>query len=137
MDIGSTTTTSGAAAGSSAVPPKQELGKDDFLRLFTTQLKAQDPLNPMDSTQFTAQLAQFSSLEQLTNINTQLTSLLQFQSSQQNATATGLIGKQVQLTTGAHHTVTGVLFDNNQTLLELEDGSTIQPGAIKEIRGGA
>ncbi|HUJ19201.1 MAG TPA: flagellar hook capping FlgD N-terminal domain-containing protein [Nitrospirota bacterium] len=137
MDIGSTTTTTGAASGSSTVPPSQELGKDDFLKLFMAQLQAQDPLNPMDSSQFTTQLAQFSSLEQLTNINTQLTSLVQVQSSQQNATATDLIGKQVQLTTGAYHTVTGVLFGNNQTLLELEDGSTIQPGAIMEIRGGA
>ena len=47
---------------------KGELGKDDFLKLFTKQLQAQDPLNPMDSSDFTAQLAQFSSLEQLQNI---------------------------------------------------------------------
>jgi len=38
------------------------LGKDDFLQLLVTQLQNQDPLNPMDSTEFTAQLAQFSSL---------------------------------------------------------------------------
>ena len=50
----------------------QTMGKDDFLRLLVTQLQAQDPLNPMDSTGFTAQLAQFSSLEQLQNINSNL-----------------------------------------------------------------
>jgi len=45
------------------------MGKDDFLNLLITQLQNQDPLNPTDSTEFTAQLAQFSSLEQLGNVN--------------------------------------------------------------------
>lgn len=45
------------------------MGKEDFLTLLVTQLQNQDPLNPDDPTEFTAQLAQFSSLEQLFNIN--------------------------------------------------------------------
>ena len=72
------------------------LGKDDFLKLMIAQLKSQDPLNPMDSTGFTAQLAQFSSLEQLTNINTQLTNMTGSQSSLQNTMSTDLIGKHVK-----------------------------------------
>jgi len=48
--------------------PTQTLLKDDFLKLFIAQLKNQDPLSPMDDTQFLAQLAQFSTLEQMSNI---------------------------------------------------------------------
>jgi len=73
----------------------QSLGEDDFLKLFVTQLQYQDPLSPMDSTGFTSQLAQFSSLEQLTNINTAIGNLASSQALTQNALAAGLIGKNV------------------------------------------
>lgn len=49
-----------------AARPKDELGKMEFLQLLITQLKVQDPLNPMDSQEFAAQLAQFTALEQMT-----------------------------------------------------------------------
>ena len=52
--------------------PAQELGKEDFLNLLVAQLRNQDPLNPSDPTEFTAQLAQFTSVEQLYNINDNL-----------------------------------------------------------------
>jgi len=127
-----------SSTSSAAEAPKKELGKDEFLRLFTVQLRAQDPLKPMDSAEMTSQMAQFSSLEQLTNINTNLNNLLLFQNSLQNVSATNMIGKQVMLASNDEiHTVTGVLFDNNQTYLELDNGSKIQLGDVKKIMGGA
>ena len=48
------------------------MGKDDFLKLLVTQLNYQDPLDPMDNQEFSAQLAQFSALEQLHNVNANL-----------------------------------------------------------------
>lgn len=76
--------------------PLKTLGKEDFLRLFTTQLRYQNPINPMDSTEFTSQLAQFSSLEQLFNIGSQLKDLLLYQNSLQNTLTANLIGKEIR-----------------------------------------
>jgi flagellar basal-body rod modification protein FlgD len=71
------------------------MGKDDFLKLLVAQLQAQDPLNPMDGTQFTAQLAQFSSLEQLQNVNANLANIDTSQAIQTNSSAVSFIGKTV------------------------------------------
>jgi len=75
--------------------PSKVLDKDDFLNLLITQLQNQDPLNPTDSAEFTAQLAQFSSLEQLGNVNDNLKELKDFQASINNSQAVSLIGKTV------------------------------------------
>lgn len=71
------------------------LGKDEFLTLLVAQLQHQDPMNPMDSTGFTAQLAQFSSLEQLQNVNDQLSHIGASQASLNNLQAVDYIGKTV------------------------------------------
>jgi flagellar basal-body rod modification protein FlgD len=72
-----------------------ELGKDAFLKLLIAQLQHQDPLNPADSTEFTAQLAQFSSLETLSSINTNIEDLQAYQSAISNSQAVSYIGKEV------------------------------------------
>ncbi|MFO7445019.1 MAG: flagellar hook capping FlgD N-terminal domain-containing protein [Ignavibacteriaceae bacterium] len=80
---------------------KSELGKDDFLKLMITQLRYQDPMNPLDSNEYSAQLAQFSSLEQLTNLNENLTSMIEanytLTQSVYNTMTTTLIGKEVKV----------------------------------------
>jgi flagellar basal-body rod modification protein FlgD len=58
--------------------PKSQLGKSDFLSLLAAQLQYQDPLEPMQDSAFVAQLAQFSSLEQLENLNTTMSSFQYF-----------------------------------------------------------
>jgi len=76
------------------------MGKEDFLKLLTTQLQYQDPLSPADPKDFVAQLSQFSSLEQLINLNTTMgnlsTSFQTLQSSQQMSQGLSLLGKTVQ-----------------------------------------
>src|SRR5574344_119026 len=82
----------------------QSLGKDDFLKLLITQLSNQDPTSPMENTEFISQMAQFSSLEQMTNMSTgfdRLSSML----TSNNAVNT--IGKTVDLNIGDAQT-TGV-----------------------------
>jgi flagellar basal-body rod modification protein FlgD len=56
-------------------PPGGKLGKDEFLKMLVAQMRNQDPLNPMQGEQMAAQLAQFSSLEQLTNMSKGLETL--------------------------------------------------------------
>ncbi len=62
------------------------MGKDDFLKMLVTQLKYQDPLKPMEDKEFIAQMAQFSSLEQMQNMNATIVA----------TQATSMIGKKVQ-----------------------------------------
>jgi flagellar basal-body rod modification protein FlgD len=91
--LSNVSTTSDIGAGGGA--PAQSLGKDAFLRLLTTQLQYQDPLNPQKNEEFVAQLAQFSQVEQLTSANDALTQLYSAIASMNNATMTQLLGRTV------------------------------------------
>lgn len=81
--------------GQTSAAKTESLGKDDFLHLLVTQLQNQDPLNPSDSTEFTAQLATFSSLEELQNISSTLEGVSSSQSILTNSQAVDYIGKRI------------------------------------------
>ncbi len=78
-----------------ARPAKNVLGKDDFMKLLMTQLRHQDPMKPMDHHEFGAQLAQFSQLEQLTNIGSGIQSLRTDRTEDSKLQLIGMIGKRV------------------------------------------
>jgi flagellar basal-body rod modification protein FlgD len=89
------TTTSSTSSTSSTTAlqnPTSILGKDDFLKLLVSQLKYQDPLKPTDQSQFMSQMAQFSTVEGINNLQSTLQSMSQGNAVSQ---AVGLIGKQV------------------------------------------
>ncbi len=96
MQIGDTLSPlGGASAGSARQTGKDTLGKEDFLRLLTTQLSNQDPLNPMDNTAFVSQMAEFSGLEQLMNMGEAMGQLAVAQAIGNGTDMVSFIGKEV------------------------------------------
>jgi|HigsolmetaAR203D_1030402.scaffolds.fasta_scaffold00010_56 flagellar basal-body rod modification protein FlgD len=91
------------------------LDKDSFLRLLVTQLANQDPTNPMDDREFIAQMAQFSSLEQMNNVANELSGLRQLFS-----LSSGLIGKTIEWMAADGKLLSGIV----DSIL-LRDGKTI------------
>jgi flagellar basal-body rod modification protein FlgD len=100
----SQTTTPPTGAATSAVG--KVLGKDDFLKLLVGQLKNQDPLNPTSDTDFIGQMAQFSQLEQTTNMATANSEQV---AQQTGARAISLLGRNVTYPDAAGSSTTGVV----------------------------
>jgi flagellar basal-body rod modification protein FlgD len=120
--VGSTTSTSSTSTASAS-----SLDYSAFLKLFIAQLKNQDPTQPMDSSQFVAQLATFSQVEQAYSTNSKLDSLL---TSNSLSIADQVIGRTV---TSADGTVSGkvasVKITSSGAIATLADGSTVTLGA--------
>jgi len=94
--IPAASTTSTSNAVSSVIGADTIAGNfDKFLQLLTTQLRNQNPLDPLDTNQFTQQLVQFSSVEQELNINKQLSTLVSLQQTAQSTAALSYVGKSV------------------------------------------
>ncbi|MEQ8187005.1 MAG: flagellar hook capping FlgD N-terminal domain-containing protein [Candidatus Eremiobacterota bacterium] len=112
---------------------KNELGKDQFLELLIKQLQNQDPLSPTDNTEFIAQLAQFSSLEQMNNLNSSFEKLMSFQMVNQ---AASFIDKTVVIKDDSGNEVTGtvekvVMQDGSPKIVV--NGNKYDPDQIQEI----
>jgi flagellar basal-body rod modification protein FlgD len=93
---------------------KSTLDKNDFLKVLMTQLTHQDPTQPMDDKEFIGQMASFSTLEQITNMNEDITRIF---SMIRRSEALGLLGKTVEIATGAEGAapVTGVVTEVSGT----------------------
>jgi flagellar basal-body rod modification protein FlgD len=106
VDVTALSPNSSKFANVKSYEEKSNLGKDDFLRILTTQLANQDPTSPLEDKDFIAQLATFSSLEQLTNLNLAVEKLANNQMSIFAAT----IGKEITWTPeGASGPVNGLV----------------------------
>ncbi len=130
-----TTTTNGAVgtvASSNAIDPL--LDKNAFLKLMMTQLQNQDPLNPQDPSQYLGQLAQLTSVEQMTNIATSGQQVAQ----EQNAgTALQLLGRTVTYVDANGNSQTGTVskvdFTSSGPSLTIGATSGISPAAVSEV----
>lgn len=120
-DTTGTATTTSSKSASDAV--SNALDMDAFLTLFLTQLQYQDPTNPMESYEMAAQLAQFSTVSELSKMNSNVTSLLNSVSSLANAQMINLIGKEVVAQSNTLQVTDGTS-SSGQYEFELASGST-------------
>lgn len=136
----------GGFYGADKAAKNDVLGKDAFLKLLVTQLQNQDPLNPLDDKEFIAQLAQFSSLEQMTNISSGINALTEKTGEQDMLNAVNYIGKEVtaegsEMTKGENYvtpvyfTLSGAasqvyanVYDANNNLVRTEKFTSMQAG---------
>lgn len=124
--------------------PKSILGKDDFLKLLVTQLKAQDPLNPMKSDQFVSQMAQFTSLEQTQNMSDAITQFVNSQTSL--GSQASMIGKTITWTSSSGATtglttastsqigVVTAVSQKNGAISYVVNGTSVDPSEITSIQ---
>jgi flagellar basal-body rod modification protein FlgD len=120
---GVTSGTSTTASTKSSSVKTDPMGKDAFFKMLVAQLRNQDPLNPMDGSAFAAQLAQFSSLEQLTNLNSALTAQNQNFANLLNAQSVNLIGKEVTANRTDASTFGTTTITGEVTAVQFKDGA--------------
>jgi len=119
------TTAQDAQAKLTATTGQSSMGQKDFLTLFTTQLKNQDPLDPVKNEAFVAQLAQFSQLEATTNMSQSLSTFVDSMSGTQMMSGAGLIGKKVAVPDGPAQLTSGQQVQGIVSLPNGADGVTM------------
>ncbi|MGE6205209.1 flagellar hook assembly protein FlgD [Guptibacillus hwajinpoensis] len=113
-----------------------QLGKDDFLKILVAQLSNQDPMQPMQDAEFIGQMAQFSSLEQMTNMNTSLNKFVDRQLQSSMTDYADLIGKSVQWQENnevSSGKVQAVLYKEGTVLAELDNGQQVDVSLLERI----
>jgi flagellar basal-body rod modification protein FlgD len=127
------------------------LGKDDFLKILMVQLQNQDPSNPLQDKDFIAQMATFSSLEQMTNMNTSMQKLVQMQEQDSLIAYSEFAGREIKWHKVAESEdpnaqpsieegtgrVASIQFKNGNAVFILEDGTELTPANISEVKGGS
>jgi flagellar basal-body rod modification protein FlgD len=110
------------------------LGKDQFLKLFVAQLQHQDPMNPMNDSEFMAQMASFSTLEQVTNL---AAANQQMAASMSSTNAVGLIGRTVSYVDADDQIQTGkvdkVTTAGGKPLLTVGGVDGVDPSTITQV----
>lgn len=125
------------------------LGKDDFLKILMVQLQNQDPSSPMEDKEFISQMATFSTLEQITNMNSSIIRLVESQEQNQLISYSQFIGKEVSyhkileaesdndegpvIQEGSGRVVS-VQFKNGTATFTLEDQTILEPANISELK---
>ncbi|QTL98756.1 hypothetical protein GM661_12665 [Iocasia frigidifontis] len=109
----STSSSSTSTSETDSSDNSNTLGQEAFLELLVTELQYQDPLNPMEGTEYVTQLAQFSTVEQLTTMNDNMSSFLQYQGLYDGGS---LIGKTVEINDGE--------LSGEVSKISIEDGKT-------------
>ncbi|MEM7775359.1 MAG: flagellar hook assembly protein FlgD [Pseudomonadota bacterium] len=120
----SSSATAGATSPQTEALSAETLDYQGFLQLLIAQLENQDPLNPMDSTEYVAQLASFSEVEQSIKSNDQLEELL---SETRLTQASSVVGKTVTSFDGSiQGTVTSVLIEKGESIAVLDSGNVLR-----------
>jgi flagellar basal-body rod modification protein FlgD len=132
----SATTATGLTPTPSSIPNKAgtNLGENDFLKLMMVQLQHQDPLQPSDPTQYLSELAQFTSVEQITNIASSSSKSV---SAQQSNSALALLGHTVSYVDGSGNTASGTVqkveFGSSGPSLTIDGVAGIDPTTVSEV----
>lgn len=127
------------------------LGKDEFLKILMAQLQNQDPLSPMEDKDFIAQMAQFTSLEQMVNMTSMIEQMVQAQTASQMINYQSFVGKNVvwhkltdktdsegePIVETGNGTVASIKFAGESVQFTLTDGTVLEPGNISELKSGA
>lgn len=102
---------------------KKDLQKEDFMKLFITQLQYQDPMKPMDSYEMASQLATFSNMEATTNMSNNMEKLLDYQTSQNNLQLMTLLGNEAQVLGNGMGVVEGKASPTEFVMEDVPEGS--------------